>query len=58
MGNVVVFAGGTGIFPFLDFLDWLLKKTLVTVLVKLKGNKILEMLDESLREIFYQNDDI
>jgi hypothetical protein len=36
-----MFAGGTGVFPYLDFLDWLLKKSLVTVLVKLKGEKIL-----------------
>lgn len=33
-GNNLIFAGGTGIYPFLDFLDFLLKKCIFLVLEK------------------------
>jgi hypothetical protein len=30
MGDIVIFAAGTGILPFLDFFDYLLKKGVYT----------------------------
>ena len=33
-GNNLIFVGGTGIYPFLDFLDFLLKKSIFLVLAK------------------------
>lgn len=36
-GLHMVFTGGTGILPFLDLLDFLLKKSIYMVAEKLKG---------------------
>ena len=37
-GEHVIFAGGTGILPFYDLLDFLLKKTIFDIMKK-KGGK-------------------
>ncbi len=34
-GSYVLIAGGTGVFPYLDLLDFLLKKSIYEALVKL-----------------------
>ena len=34
VGKYILFAGGTGILPFLDLLDFLLKKSIFMALVK------------------------
>jgi hypothetical protein len=38
----VIIAAGTGLFPFLDLLDFLLKKTLYTLLKAEKGKEVAE----------------
>ena len=37
-GTYYIFAGGTGIFPFLDLLDFILKKAIFTVANSLFGS--------------------
>jgi NAD(P)H-flavin reductase len=37
-GHLVLFAGGTGIFPFLDLLDFIFKKTVYTVVRNCYGD--------------------
>lgn len=54
-GNIVLFAGGTGLFPFLDLLDFMLKKALVTALVRVRGENILQYLDPSFTTIYNNN---
>lgn len=45
MGNYLIICGGTGLFPFLDLLDFLLKNAYIWLLCRKKGrsmqNKIL-----------------
>lgn len=39
-GDIVLIAGGTGLFPFLDLLDFLLRKTLFELIRESKGAAI------------------
>lgn len=41
-GNHIIFCGGTGIFPFLDLLDYLLKKSIYQILSSTIGKEIAE----------------
>ena len=41
-GNIVIICGGTGILPFVDFFDYLLKKSIYSVLNKVFGKDAAE----------------
>jgi len=44
-GDHIVIAGGTGLFPFLDLMDFLLKKTIFLLFLEKFSDEILKRLD-------------
>ena len=44
-GSLVLFAGGTGIFPFLDLLDFILKKSIYLAVKQMRGEAFAINLD-------------
>ncbi|KRX10636.1 Tubby C-terminal-like domain [Pseudocohnilembus persalinus] len=54
-GQYVIFAGGTGIFPFLDLLDFLLRKSIYMIAEKQKGKqwaqKFIDPFNQGLGEV-------
>ena len=53
-GTIYLFAGGTGILPYLDFLDYLLKKAIFTVCSR-KNIEITNLYNEDYVNTFYSD---
>ena len=49
-GSFVIVAGGTGLFPFLDLLDFLLRKCIYDLLVEKKGRESADLFNKPKTE--------
>lgn len=49
-GTFVIVAGGTGLFPFLDLLDFLLRKCIHDLLLEKKGRESANLFNKPLTE--------